>query len=113
MERRPAKAPGATTLEAMVMRSASDEDVAAVFGGVALLSLIEEQSAKEQCVDGDGEVDLDTYSKLLDIIEKKQRIRLKSAQMIQKCRDEKRAASTQYVVTPDKWTEAIEAHEVQ
>ena len=113
VERSAAKVPGATTLEAMVMRSATDDDVAAVYGGVALLSLIEEQAAKGQCVDDSGEIDLDAYSRLLDIVEKKQRIRIKSAQLIQKCRDEKRASTAQYVVAPNKWSEALEAHEVQ
>jgi len=95
----------------MVMRAATDEDVGAVYGGLAVLSLLDESAAKELATQADGEIDLDLYTKLLDIVEKKQRIRMKSAQMIHKASEVKQGS--QYVVAPDKWTDAVEAHELQ
>ena len=103
--------PGTQTLEAMVMRAANDEDVAGVYGGLAVLSLLDESGAREFATQPDGELDLDLYSKLLDIVEKKQRIRMKSAQMIHKASEVKQ--STPYVIAPDKWTDAVESHELQ
>jgi hypothetical protein len=103
--------PGAQTLECLVMRAATDEDVGAVYGGLAVLSLLDESAAKEFATQPDGELDLDLYSKLLDIVEKKQRIRMKSAQMIHKASEVKQ--NNHYVVAPEKWTDAVEAHELQ
>ena len=103
--------PGAQTLEAMVMRAANDEDVAGVYGGLAVLSLLDENGAREYATHPDGEHALELYSKLLDIVEKKQRIRMKSAQMIHKASEVKQ--STPYVITPDKWSDAVEAHDLQ
>ena len=102
------KTPGVSTVEAMVVRSAEQDDLAAVFGGIAMLSFMEERDARCLATCPDGEVDLDLYEKHLNLIEKRQRIRLRSAGAME--RSKAMRESNNITMAPDNWEKALDEH---
>jgi len=102
------KTPGISTVEALVVRSAEQDDLAAVFGGIAMLSFMEEHDARCLATCSDGDLDLDLYEQHLNLIEKRQRIRLRSATAIEKSRAIRETNSI--TIPPDNWEKALDEH---
>ena len=102
------KVPGVSTVEAMVLRSAEQDDLAAVFGGIAMLSFMEEHDARDLATSLDGEMDIDLYEKHLNLVEKRQRIRLRSATALERSKVLRHTGNI--TVMPDQWEKALDDH---